>query len=408
MHSKNKRDTITDEMHMNKILFIFLICFSFPAFALDIEAVRFGQHPDKTRIVIETSDTFEFRSFTLSNPNRLIIDLPLFVWQAGDVSAAGTRYITGVRNAVNKPGISRIVFDLRQAKQIKSAFRLSPNSSGNHRLVIDLVSGTPTKAVFGNLDIDDIPVGLQQANLTNPAPVNIPTKKPVREKPLIVIDPGHGGNDPGAISPQKFYEKHIVLMLSKELKQKLEATGRYRVRLTRDDDRYIKLGQRVRLSREWDADMFISMHADSIGDGNVRGASVYTLSNTASDKQTAKLAQRENRADIIAGVDLSHEDKDVSNILIDLAMRDTMNQSRFFASLLVDSFKQKDVRILPNTHRYAGFAVLKAPDVPSVLIEAGFLSNRYEAAALKENAYRQKIITAITHGIETYFDKTTG
>lgn len=393
---------------MNKILFFFALIFTFPAYALDIEAVRFGQHPDKTRIVIETSDPVEFKSFSLSNPNRLILDLPLFVWQAGEVKAPTASNITGVRNAVYKPGISRIVFDLNQPKQVKNAFTMPPNASGHYRLVVDLTKGTPTKTVFGTLNPGDAAETYQEENLPAVIPAVISAPKAPPKRPLIVIDPGHGGNDPGAISPQNFYEKNIVLTLSKELKSKLESTGRYRVRLTRETDKYIKLGQRVQLSRNWDADMFISVHADSIGNGSVRGASIYTLSNKASDSQTAKLAQRENRADIIAGVDLSHEDEDVSNILIDLAMRDTMNQSRFFASLLVNSFKSNNVRILPNTHRYAGFAVLKAPDVPSVLIEAGFLSNRYEAAALTEKNYRKKIIAAINDGIDTYFAKTRG
>ena len=392
---------------MNKILFFaFFLFFCFPVYALDVEGIRFGVHPDKTRIVIETSEEVDFRSFVLSEPTRLIVDLPLFVWQAGAVSPPPSAQVTNVRYAVNQPGISRIVFDLGQHRSIKNAFQLPPLQNGHSRIVIDLTSQHLAAEAHGNLDTasNNHQTTTQTAEGTFLKP--LPKPKPM-EKPLVVIDPGHGGTDPGAISPQNLYEKNIVLSLSKELKKSLEENG-YRVKMTRDTDVYIKLGNRVRLSREWGADMFISVHADSIRNKNIRGASVYTLSNKASDAQTEKLAQRENRSDIIAGVDLTHEDKVVSDILIDLAMRDTMNQSRFFANLIVDSFKKHNVRALQNTHRYAGFAVLKAPDVPSVLIEAGFLSNRTEANNLTKKSYRSKIIQSIVYGVDSYFEKTRG
>ncbi len=386
----------------SKIFFLLFLCLiSAPSLALDIEALRFGQHPDKTRIVIETSDKTEFKSFLLSNPNRLIIDLPQFIWQAGESTPPTGSDIKNVRHAVYKPGFSRIVFELSRAKTIKSAFFIPAKAGKNNRIVIDLERGASAPNVHGTLDttVENLPPARQPAYVP-------PPPETTYKKPLIVIDAGHGGNDPGAISPQKYFEKNIVLSLAKELKSALETSGKYRVKLTRDNDTYIKLGERVNLSRSWEADMFISLHADSINDPSVRGASVYTLSNKASDAQTAKLAQRENRADIIAGVDLSHEDADVSNILIDLAMRDTMNQSRFFANLLVDSFKANNVSTLQNTHRYAGFAVLKAPDVPSVLIEAGFLSNSSEAASLSSQTHRAKITAAIRNGVDAYFVKT--
>ena len=193
--------------------------------------------------------------------------------------------------------------------------------------------------------------------------------------------------------------------MSKELKAALEKSGKYDVKLTRDSDHYVKLRDRVALARKWGGDLFISIHADSIEKRNVRGASIYTLSDKSSDAQTAKLAARENRSDIIAGVDLTHEDQAVANILIDLASTHTKNQSRYFANLMVDSFKDQNVNILPNTHRYAGFAVLKAPDIPSILIEAGFLSNRKEAELLSTKEYRARIITTIYKGIDNYFTR---
>jgi len=224
-------------------------------------------------------------------------------------------------------------------------------------------------------------------------------------KKIIVIDAGHGGNDPGALGAGRLKEKNITLAASRELKRQLEKTGKFKVYLTRDNDRYIKLYKRVAIARMRKADLFLSLHADSIDKPNVRGASIYTLSDKASDKQTAKLAARENQSDLIAGVDLTHEDKDVANILLDLAMRDTMNQSKFFANTVVDQMRRNGVRILERPHRYAGFAVLKAPDVPSVLFEMGFMSNRSEARLLNTTEYRQKIASALVDSIKAYFEK---
>ena len=185
----------------------------------------------------------------------------------------------------------------------------------------------------------------------------------------------------------------------------LESTGRYEVHLTRHNDTYLRLYKRVDFARNKKADLFISLHADSIGKSNVRGASIYTLSEKASDAQTARLAERENRADLIAGVDLSHEDEQVANILVDLAMRDTMNQSNFFAGTLLDRMRSSNIRILEKPLRHAGFAVLKAPDVPSVLIEIGFMSNKYEAEQLARPAYRDQIGRALVSGIDSNFEK---
>jgi N-acetylmuramoyl-L-alanine amidase len=201
------------------------------------------------------------------------------------------------------------------------------------------------------------------------------------------------------------FEKNVTLAMARELKRQLEETRAYRVHLTRDSDIYLKLHERVDIARARKADLFISLHADSVNRANIRGASVYTLSEKASDQQTALLADRENRADLIAGVDLSGEDKQVAGILVDLAMRDTMNQSSFFANTLVSDLRRSGVSILEKPHRHAGFAVLKAPDIPSVLIEMGFLSNRSEAGKLSDAAYRSRFAHALVGGIGAYFDQ---
>lgn len=175
--------------------------------------------------------------------------------------------------------------------------------------------------------------------------------------------------------------------------------------MTRDTDRFIQLRERVNIARTKGGDLFVSLHADKIGRTNVRGASIYTLSENASDAETARLADQENRAGIVSGVDLSSESADVADILLDLAMREKMNESNLLARYLEDALRRKSVRLLPNSHRSAGFAVLKAPDIPSLLLEIGFLSNPQEAKLLNSNEFQDKISEAILEGIDAYFAK---
>lgn len=381
-----------------------------PALALDIEAVRFGAHPDKTRLVIELSESADFRTFTLADPDRVVVDLPGFNWRVPGRVQNGL--VTNARTGQLQAGIDRLVFDLARPVTILSAFLLPRSNGLPDRLVIDL---QPVSTAAAAANRDKIHGTLDTSEGRSAASGNtrtagqfgapLPARKPAgaATKPLIMIDAGHGGQDPGATAGRGRYEKHVTLAMARELKRQLEATGRYKAKLTRDTDKFIKLAERVKIGQRAGADLFLSLHADSIDKPGVRGASVYTLSNTASDAQTARLAARENKADAIGGVDLSHEDKDVANILINLAMRDTMNQSKFFANTLVTHLARGQIKLLPNAHRYAGFAVLKAPDIPSVLIEVGFMSNKQEADALLSDSYRRKVAAAIKSGIESYF-----
>jgi len=239
-------------------------------------------------------------------------------------------------------------------------------------------------------------------------PVPAPDPEPPRPtksgdgKPVIVIDPGHGGVDPGATGVSGIYEKHITLAMARELKEQLERGGHFHVHLTRDHDIFIRLRDRVQVARQVGADLFISLHADVVKDPQIRGLSIYTLSQNASDAEAQALADNENKADLIAGIDLSHETADVANILIDLAQRETMNRSAAFAGDIVDQLGH-DHSLLANTHRFAGFAVLKAPDVPSVLIEMGYLSNDSEERNLRQPEYRAKLSRAIAQAVEHYF-----
>ena len=198
-------------------------------------------------------------------------------------------------------------------------------------------------------------------------------------------------------------EKDIVLGFVLRLRQLLEASGRYQVRLTRGDDSFIPLRDRVERSRAMGAEFFISLHADANPDTDVRGASVYTLSEKASDKEAARLADHENRADAIAGVDMAVQSDDVASILIDLAMRETMNDSRSVANILVSQMRAQSIRVVRHTHRFAGFAVLKAADVPSLLVEMGYLSNPRDVALLVSDDYQRRMAAAILDGLDDYF-----
>jgi N-acetylmuramoyl-L-alanine amidase len=237
-------------------------------------------------------------------------------------------------------------------------------------------------------------------------PSTVPTLRPgsapAAALPLIYIDPGHGGPDPGTIGTTGTYEKDVTLAMAKELQRQLLATGRYRVKMTRDSDKFVALRPRFEMARRDHADMFISLHADANPFYSARGATVYTLSENASDSEAEALAAKENKADLIDGVDLSQQNNTVTSILIDLAQRETKNRSASFAELLVHDMGQVTL-MLRNSHRFAGFAVLKAPDIPSVLIELGYLSDAQDEALLISPLHRTKLATAMLHAIDGYY-----
>jgi N-acetylmuramoyl-L-alanine amidase len=226
---------------------------------------------------------------------------------------------------------------------------------------------------------------------------------------VIVIDPGHGGIDPGAISKSGLKEKDMVFAFSKALRDILKKSGRYHVIMTRSVDSYISLRKRVDFGRQKNADLFISLHADSLRGRyakSVAGATVYTLSEQASDEEAKALAAKENRSDIIAGVELPSESSDVTNILIELAQRETKNMSIGFADILLDSLDGK-TKIRKKGRRYAGFRVLKAPDVPSVLLELGYMTHPEDVKRLKSAAWRVRVAGAVAKAVDTYFLKRT-
>lgn len=399
---------------MTRLLLIaFLLLIPRITYSAEILNMRTGQYPDKSRIVFEMTGELDFQAKTMQNPNRLIINLPVKNWNIQNGETRLTAPFTSIAHEKNLNNHTQISIPLSTPHIIQSAFMLEGNTGKNNRLVIDMTPSTQIKFVqqlsttHGPLVIlkkDDAKSLESLIASFGEYETPIPKSKPItRKKPIIMIDAGHGGKDPGAISPSGIQEKMITLPMAKRLAQILNQSGKYVAKLTRSTDRYIKLYNRVKIARNADADLFISIHADSVGNHKTHGASIYTLSNTASDTQTAKLAARENQADLIGGIDLNIEDKDVSAILIDLSMRETMNQSKKLANSVVQRFKTAGVKTLKGPHRYAGFAVLKAPDVPSILIETGFVSNEREAKRLLSSAHQTRIANTILKSLDHYF-----
>ena len=374
--------------------------------APQVTAVRVGVDPAKTRIVFDLSGAVKFSSFILPQPYRVVLDMSEVTWSPTLRNPPAGGLVTGMRFGLFKPGASRVVLDSAGPVRVAKAFIIPPSGKYRaYRLVVDIAKTSQQAFMMAYKRPDLRPVVKNAPPATASLPVPFKRKPPrPNEKKLIVIDPGHGGVDPGAMSRSGVWEKHIVLAFAKDLRRGLLETGKFSVRLTRDRDVFIRLSDRIAIARRAGADLFISVHADSIGNSNVRGTSVYTLSERASDKEADTLAQKENKSDLIAGVDLNEQSDDVVNILIDLAQRETMNESAVFARKLVDELA-KMRKMLRNTHRFAGFAVLKAPDIPSVLVELGYLSNRSDEKMLRDPRQRQRMAAAMARAVDEYFER---
>ena len=374
------------------------------AAASGITSMRIGQGVGSVRIVFDADRKFDYKVFLLNEPKRLVIDtFDVKVSPEIEKYVDKNNLVTKTRlGSVGTDGI-RIVFDLQKPAIVKKAFMLAPQSNFGWRFVIDvsIASEREFSSKVGSkyaLSNENSFAGSYSSSSSKSSS----KVKTVNKKKIIVLDPGHGGKDPGAIGYSGVYEKNITLAMAKELKVILEKEG-YKVHLTRSTDIFIPLRDRVKIARKYNADLFMSIHADSAVNRSAKGLSVYTLSETASDKEAAALAERENKADVVAGLNLLEHSKEVSDILINLAQRETMNRSSEFASFMVQEMR-KSVKLRDNTHRFAGFAVLKAPDVPSVLLEMGYLSNRTEERLLKQKDYRRKLAVSTSKAVEKYFD----
>lgn len=398
---------------LTRLCFVLLcmLLISFEAFAgVGVQNMRVGNQTDGARVVFDLTKSINYRVFLLDNPRRAVVDL-----DNADIGALKTKVvnqvISGSRIGKMSDNDKRVVFDLSRPAIVKKAFLIPPQGGQSWRLVIDLVmTGESTfKSKTGNKYVitNNTQFAPQEEKEDSPwwsfgSSDNQKSLTKVNRKRIIVLDPGHGGKDPGAIGAYaKTYEKNITLAMGKELKQMLQSKG-YVVYLTRESDIFIPLRQRTKIAQKYKADLFMSIHADSAQNRNATGLSVYTLSDTASDKEAAALAERENKADIIGGMDLGGNTKEVNDILISLSQTDTRNKSSKYATYLVQEMS-KSVKLVKNTHRFAGFAVLKAPDVPAVLLEMGYLSNRTEEANLRTSSYRKKLAEAVARAVDKYF-----
>ncbi|MBW8842284.1 MAG: N-acetylmuramoyl-L-alanine amidase [Sphingomonadales bacterium] len=378
-----------------------------PAWAATIERVDVR---DDAIVVTFDQKVADASSFLLVAPKRVALDI-------ADATPGGAVATGGLVDAVRegaRDGGARVVFDLtRPAVVTDGAF-------GADGRVLTLQLRTTDDAGFARAAAAGRMSFLPPFNLPDTAStsarysVSVPVPAASRTlalpridgdagRPLVVIDAGHGGFDPGAISPTSgIKEKDVTLRIAKAIRDELLKSGRVRVALTRDDDRFLVLQERYGVARKLKADLFISIHCDSVGSGDASGASVYTLSEVASDKEAARLAARENKADLIAGVDLGGENADVSSILIDLTQRETMNASAAFARLLGREAEPM-IPLRPGFHKFASLMVLKAPDMPSVLFETGYISNPRDAAFLDSPEGRKRIAQSVERAVQVNF-----
>jgi N-acetylmuramoyl-L-alanine amidase len=361
--------------------------------------VRVAGDESLTRFVVDLDKTIDIRAFTLANPYRVVIDMPQVTFQlprkAGE---SGRGLIKAFRFGLVMQGGSRMVIDLARPARIDKAFVLEAANEQPARLVLELAA-TDREAFI-------------RTTALNNRPPDAPLRGSEREdskavgdsRPVIVIDPGHGGIDNGTRAPSGENEKALVLDFGLTLRDKIEKTGKYRVVMTRSDDTFIALGARVQIARAHKASLFISVHADALvrRDGAAQGVTVYTLSERASDAAAARFAEAENRADVIAGLDLSGEPRDVADILIDLARRETKTFSVQFARTLINQMRPV-TKLHQNPLKSAGFRVLKAPDVPSVLVELGFVTSKEDVKALTSEVWRGHAADAVVQAVDAFF-----
>lgn len=372
-----------------------------------VSNIRIGDRGAETRFVVELSGSsaVKYHVFTLADPYRVVIDFPdlpsILPENAGE---KGRGVIADYRYGEFQDNTFRVVIDTTGPVSVARNFILEPQGGFGRRVVIDLAATDRASFVksVGLPYSDKAAVAAETPKAVAPAVVPISPAARHDRRRVVVIDPGHGGVDPGTHGKSGVVEKDVVLAFGKELAKRLKATGRYEVHMTRDKDIFIPLRERVQIARRYKADLFISVHADSIAKPDVRGMSVYTLSETASDKEAAELARKENLSDAIAGIDFEGESPEVTGILIDLAQRETKNYSVRFAKSVVD-YAGQATTLLEPTHRFAGFVVLKAPDVPSVLVELGFLTNSTEEKRLTSSKWRTSVASSFVRAVDRYF-----
>jgi N-acetylmuramoyl-L-alanine amidase len=376
-----------------------------------------------TRFVLDLDKPVQFRAFLLSEPYRVVVDLPQVSFHLPAGAGTGGRgLVKAFRYGLVMPGGSRIVFDLTGPARIANASVLDSANGQPPRLVLEFEEvdqatfasllgadsaerrSTPPGAT-GTAAAASGPPTIQPPPTVLPANAAPPNAAP-DSRPVVVIDPGHGGVDNGTQSGGDVPEKDVVLAFGITLRDRLERTGKYRVVMTRSDDTFIPLDDRVRIARNQSAALFVSIHADALprGEGDAQGATIYTLSDKASDAEAERLADAENRADAIAGINLTDEPSDVADILIDLVRRETRTFSNRFARLLMNDMRPT-VLLHKRPLKSAGFRVLKAPDVPSVLVELGYTSNKRDMENLTSDTWRSRTVEAMARAVDSFLAK---
>jgi N-acetylmuramoyl-L-alanine amidase len=370
---------------------------------------------NRSQFVAEVTDNIGYSATILPDPYRVIIEVPGTEFQ---IPKGAGRKVEGlikqVRYGKSPKGVSQIILDTTGPVLIEQSEARPRKGKQPAQIVLDLVETSPEvfQAAYA---IDNAEMPLPKAESTPESTASLPLIMPQKaeikpamkpgEKLVIVIDPGHGGIDPGAISPKKTKEKDVVLAFAQELQKSLQNVGKYDVRMTRDDDTFISLKERVKFAREQQAALFIAIHADIVRGQTARGTTIYTLSDTASDAEAAALAQKENKSDIIAGVDFGQQNEEVADILIDLVQRESKNHALLFSRKALDHLKGITT-MTGKPLRSAGFMVLKAPDVPSVLIELGYLSSADDEKNLTSAPWRKKMADALAKAVNKHFQAT--
>ncbi|WP_194711667.1 N-acetylmuramoyl-L-alanine amidase [Noviherbaspirillum soli] len=406
-----------------------------PACAAQIVGVRVWPAEEYTRVTLENDSDLKTTHFLVKDPERMVVDI-----EGLDLSPAlkslvakiqsNDPYIRQVRVGQNRPGVVRLVFDLKEEVR-PQVFVLPPVGSYQHRLIFDLYPVNPPDLIAALIEKGDwmkeLPKGssrelppefgapaLENRPLPKPQPSEpqIARKEPQEDAPsnlnrmiTIALDPGHGGEDPGAVGASGSFEKDVVLAIAKRLKAKIEQQPNMRVMLTRDADYFVPLQVRVQKARKVQADLFVSIHADAFVEPTARGSSVFALSEKGASSTAARwLANKENAADLIGGVNLRGQDRQLASVLLDLSTTAQINDSMKLARAVLNEIGGIN-RLHKRSVEQAGFAVLKAPDIPSILVETAFISNPEEEARLTDNGYQDQMAEALMTGIRKYFSK---
>ncbi|MDD2839677.1 MAG: N-acetylmuramoyl-L-alanine amidase [Rickettsiales bacterium] len=424
-------------------LLFFLIYNTGFAKQANIVNIRLNTINNNERIVFDLDSKATFNAFTLTNPNRLVIDFGSTNQNITAPDVKTDKIIDSIRVGKFSDTDTRLVFDLNAKSKILKSFYLQPSQDNkNHRIVIDFEfskQDLENEDLIGKLIDENNLYGVEPEILneiineilskpievakTNTPKISLPTSKTTQttnirkkqetmynisssqtRKPRIIIDAGHGGKDPGAIGRKNTKEKILTLIYAKSLKEALDKTGKYKVYLTRSQDYYVDLRERTSMARRYKGDLFISIHADSALNKNARGLSIYTLSQIASDTRTAQVAQKENKADIIGGLNLYGEYQDTINTLVDISRQQSMNDSKKFAKILERELFNRNIKGLGEMKKFGNFAVLTSADMPSILLEIGFLSNKTDERMIRSFGYKTKIINSLLASIDKYFN----